>query len=66
VDFTNRECDAHNAIAAMIYAGVFERYPTLRMGVVEFEVAWAPTSWHGGQCHTERAVGGNCNASKMA
>jgi predicted TIM-barrel fold metal-dependent hydrolase len=58
VDFTNRECDARNAIAAMIYAGVFERYPKLRVGVVEFEVAWAP--YFLGRLdnvYTERAVG---------
>jgi predicted TIM-barrel fold metal-dependent hydrolase len=42
VEFTNRDCDPRNAVAAMIYSGVFERYPKLRVGVVEFEVAWAP------------------------
>jgi predicted TIM-barrel fold metal-dependent hydrolase len=58
VDFTNRECDARNAIAAMIYAGVFERYPTLRVGVVEFEVAWAPYFLARlDNVYTERAVG---------
>jgi predicted TIM-barrel fold metal-dependent hydrolase len=58
VDFTNRECDARNAIAAMIYAGVFERYPMLRVGVVEFEVAWAPYFLARlGNVYTERAVG---------
>lgn len=58
VDFTNRECDARNAIAAMIYAGVFERYPKLRVGVVEFEVAWAPYFLARlDNVYTERAVG---------
>jgi predicted TIM-barrel fold metal-dependent hydrolase len=58
VDFTNRECDARNAIAAMIYAGVFERYPKLRVGVVEFEVVWAPYFLARlDNVYTERAVG---------
>jgi len=26
----------------MIFGGVFERYPKLRVGAVEFEVSWAP------------------------
>jgi predicted TIM-barrel fold metal-dependent hydrolase len=26
----------------MIFAGVFERHPTLRLAIVEFELAWAP------------------------
>jgi predicted TIM-barrel fold metal-dependent hydrolase len=58
VDFTNRECDARTAIAALIYAGVFERYPKLRVGVVEFEVAWAPYFLTRlDNVYTERAVG---------
>ena len=58
VAFTNRDCDARNAIAAMIYAGVFERFPKLRVGVVEFEVAWAPYFLARlDNVYTERAVG---------
>jgi predicted TIM-barrel fold metal-dependent hydrolase len=58
VEFTNRECDARNAIAAMIYAGVFERYAKLRVGVVEFEVAWAPYFLARlDNVYTERAAG---------
>ena len=30
------------SIAAMIFGGVFERYPGLNVGVVEYELAWAP------------------------
>ena len=30
------------SIAAMIFGGVFERYPKLRVGAVEFEVSWVP------------------------
>jgi predicted TIM-barrel fold metal-dependent hydrolase len=58
VEFTNRECDVRNAIAAMIYAGVFERYPRLKVGAVEFEVAWAPYFIaRMDNVYTERAVG---------
>ena len=47
-----------NAIAAMIYGGVFERYPKLKVGVVEFEVAWAPYFMARlDNVYTERAVG---------
>ena len=41
-DFPNREYDARQCVYAMIFAGVFERYPKLKVGVVEFEVSWAP------------------------
>ena len=30
------------SLAAMIFSGVFERYPKLRVGAVEFEVCWVP------------------------
>ena len=33
---------AMTSIAAMIFSGVFERYPKLRIGAVEFEVSWVP------------------------
>ena len=39
---TNREIHTRNAIADMIFSGVFERYPKLMVGAVEFEIAWAP------------------------
>ena len=42
VDTSNREFDMREAVAAMIFGGVFERYPKLHVGAVEFEVAWAP------------------------
>jgi predicted TIM-barrel fold metal-dependent hydrolase len=58
VEFTNRDCDPRNAVAAMIYAGTFERHPKLRVGVVEFEVAWAPYFLARlDNVYTERAVG---------
>jgi predicted TIM-barrel fold metal-dependent hydrolase len=37
VDFHMR-----NSISAMILSGVFERYPKLKVGAVEFEISWAP------------------------
>jgi predicted TIM-barrel fold metal-dependent hydrolase len=58
VEFTNRECDVRNAIAAIIFAGAFERYPKLSVGAVEFEVAWAPYFLaRMDNVYTERAVG---------
>jgi predicted TIM-barrel fold metal-dependent hydrolase len=32
----------HDTIAALIYGGVFERFPTLRMATVELGCAWVP------------------------
>ncbi len=42
VDFPNREYDPRQCINGMVFAGVFQRYPKLKVGVVEFEVSWAP------------------------
>ncbi len=42
VGFTSREVNVRQCIAAMIFSGVFERHPKLKVGVVEYEVAWAP------------------------
>jgi predicted TIM-barrel fold metal-dependent hydrolase len=42
VRMTNKEVKAREALAAMIFSGVFERYPKLKCGSVEFEVGWAP------------------------
>ena len=42
VERTNKEHDVRIALAAMIFGGVFERYPRLKVGAVEFEVAWVP------------------------
>ena len=41
-EFTNHEYHVRNAIAELIFAGVFERYPKLKVGAVEFEILWAP------------------------
>jgi len=41
-DFPNREYEPRQCVYGMIFAGVFERYPNLRVGVVEYEVSWAP------------------------
>ena len=42
VEFSCRDYDPRKAIASMIYGGVFERFPKLKAGSVEFDVAWAP------------------------
>ena len=42
VEQTNREYHVRNAMGALILSGVFERFPKLRVGVVEFEIGWAP------------------------
>ncbi len=42
VEQTNREYHVRNSIAAIILSGVFERYPKLKVGLVEFAIAWAP------------------------
>ena len=41
-EFTNHEYHARNAIAQIIFSGVFERYPKLKIGAIEFEILWAP------------------------
>lgn len=41
VNFSTRDYDIRESISAMIFSGVFERYPQLRVGAVEFEVTWA-------------------------
>ena len=38
----NGDFDVRQCIADMIISGTFERYPKLKVGAVEFEVAWAP------------------------
>ncbi len=40
--FRNRDSEVRDAISPMILSGVFERYPQLIVGSVEFEVSWAP------------------------
>ena len=41
-DITIRDPQVRTAIADMIFSGVFEQYPKLKIGAVEFEIAWAP------------------------
>ena len=40
--FANLEGEVRESIGAIILSGVFERYPTLKVGAIEFEVLWAP------------------------
>ena len=40
--FPNRELDVRQCINAMVFSGVFDRYPKLKVGAIEFEAAWAP------------------------
>ena len=42
----------------MIFSGVFERYPKLKVGAVEFEIAWAPYFIQRmDDYHTQKAIG---------
>ena len=41
-DFPNQDYDVRQCIFSMIFAGVFERYPKLKVGAIEFEISWAP------------------------
>ena len=34
------------SLAAMIFAGVFDRHPKLKVGSVEHELSWVPHLWH--------------------
>ena len=57
---SNRELAPRESIAAMIFSGVFERYPKLKVGAVEFEIAWAPYfMYRMDDFHTQRASGVN-------
>ena len=42
VEFINQEYDMRDNVVAMIFSGVFERHPGLKVGLVEYEVSWAP------------------------
>ncbi len=42
VSMVNKEIGMRRGLSAMMFAGVFERFPKIRAGSVEFEVAWAP------------------------
>ena len=42
VIFTLIDNKLRESLAAIIFSGVFERYPKLKIGAVEFEVSWAP------------------------
>ena len=46
VEFINQEYDMRDNVVAMIFSGVFERHPTLKVGLVEYEVSWAPYLLH--------------------
>ena len=39
---TVNEYWARRSIGNMIFGGVFERYPGLKLGVIEYEIGWAP------------------------
>jgi predicted TIM-barrel fold metal-dependent hydrolase len=54
----SREYAVREAIAALIVGGVCERYPQLKVGAVECEVAWAPYFMgRMDDVYTARAVG---------
>ena len=42
VEFINQEYDMRDNVVAMIFSGIFERHTALKVGLVEYEVSWAP------------------------
>lgn len=40
--FVNKDYQVRQALADLIFTGVFERFPRLRVGTVEHELAWIP------------------------
>ena len=42
VEFINQEYDMRDNVVAMIFSVVFQRHPDLKVGLVEYEVCWAP------------------------
>ena len=42
VEFTNQEYDMKDNVTAILYSGLFERHPNLKIGVAEYEISWAP------------------------
>ena len=65
VEFPNREYHVRQCITAMIFSGVFERYPKVMVGAVEFEVSWAPYFIAAiDSFYTERAMGVRGNRFK--
>ena len=42
VGLANRDVPLRTTLAAMIFGGVFQRFPGLRIVVAEYEVSWAP------------------------
>ena len=58
VAVSTREVAPRESIAAMIFSGVFERSPKLKVGAVEFEISWAPYFMNlMDNFHTQRASG---------
>ena len=42
VEFTNQEYDMKDNVTAILFSGLFERHPSLKIGVAEYEISWAP------------------------
>ena len=40
--FPNSDNHVRESIIAMIFTGVFDRYPNLKVGAIEFGISWAP------------------------
>ena len=40
--FVNKDYQIRQTLADLIFSGVFERFPTLRIGTVEHELSWIP------------------------
>lgn len=45
-NFVNSDYRIRIALSDLIYSGVFERFPRLRVGAIEFELSWIPVYLH--------------------
>lgn len=57
-DFINVHHDAENLLSCLVLDGIFEQFPTLKVGVIELGAGWVPNLLDGLD-HAKRAFGRN-------